>query len=203
MTAALRLPLLTLALGLAGCGPLVQIGSTDKPPVSLLTLSATTPPAPDTGPAPTSATVAVEVPAVPLPLQTLRLPVTTSAIEVRYLAGATWAEQPNRQFQRLLADTLAAKGVPVVDARTTRTSPARTLSGTLISFGLDVADPLNPVVRVRYDAQLGSSRTAPTVMLRRFDAEEPVAAQTPVAVAAALNRAANRVAVAVASWVTA
>ena len=28
---------------------------------------------------------------MPLPLQTLRLPVTTSAIEVRYLTGATWA----------------------------------------------------------------------------------------------------------------
>ncbi len=202
MTAALRLPVLTIALVLAGCGPLVQIGSTDKPPVSLLTLSATTPPATYAGPAPTSATVAVEVPAVPLPLQTLRLPVTTSAIEVRYLTGATWAEQPNRQFQRLLADTLAAKGVPVVDPRQTRTPPARTLTGTLSRFGLDVSDPASPVVRVRYDAQLGSSRTAPTVMLRRFDAEEPVAAQTPVAVAAALNRAANRVAVDVAAWVT-
>jgi cholesterol transport system auxiliary component len=192
-----------LVLALAGCGPLVQIGSTDKPPTSLLTLSATTPPATYTGPAPTSASLAVETPAVPLPLQTLRLPVTTSAIEVRYLTGATWAEQPNRQFQRLLADTLTAKGVPVVDARTTRTPPARTLTGTLMSFGLDVSDPLNPVVRVRYDAQLGTSRTAPTVMLRRFDAMEPVAAQTPVAVAAALNRAANRVAVEVAAWVTA
>jgi cholesterol transport system auxiliary component len=202
MTAALRLPVLTLALALTGCGPLVQIGSTDKPPVSLLTLSATTPPAAYSGPAPTSATVAVEVPAVPLPLQTLRLPVTTSAIEVRYLTGATWAEQPNRQFQRLLADTLAAKGVPVLDPRQTRTPPARTLTGTLSRFGLDVSDPASPVVRVRYDAQLGASRTAPTVMLRRFETEEPVAAQTPVAVAAALNRAANRVAVDVAAWVT-
>jgi cholesterol transport system auxiliary component len=202
MTAALRPPVLMLALLLTGCGPLVQIGSTDKPPVSLLTLSATTPPAAYAGPAPTSATIAVEVPAVPLPLQTLRLPVTTSAIEVRYLTGATWAEQPNRQFQRLLADTLAGKGVPVLDPRQTRTPPARTLTGTLSRFGLDVSDPASPVVRVRYDAQLGASRTAPTVMLRRFDAEEPVAAQTPVAVAAALNRAANRVAVDVAAWVT-
>ena len=202
MTAALRLPVIAFALSLAACGPLVQIGGNDKPPVSLLTLSATTPPAAYAGPAPTTASLAVETPAVPLPLQTLRLPVTTSANEVRYLTGATWAEQPNRQFQRLLADTLAAKGVAVVDPRATRTPPARTLTGTLASFGLDVSDPRNPVVRVRYDAQLGTNRTAPTVMLRRFDAEEPVVAQTPVAVAAALNRAANRVAVDVAAWVT-
>jgi cholesterol transport system auxiliary component len=195
-----------LALGVAfaasGCGPLVQIGGNSPAPVSLLTLSATTPPAAYAGPVPTAASLAVELPAVPLILQTLRLPVTTSAIEVRYLTGAAWAEQPNRQFQRLLADTLAAKGVPVLDPRQTRTPPARTLTGTLARFGLDVSDPASPVVRVRYDAQLGASRTAPTVLLRRFDAEEPVAAQTPVAVAAALNRAANRVAVDVAAWVT-
>lgn len=202
MTAVLRLSGLMAVLLLAGCGPLVQIGGNDKPPVSLLTLSATTPPASYVGPAPTSASLAVEIPAVPLPLQTLRLPVTTSATEVRYLTGATWAEQPNRQFQRLLADTLAAKGIAVVDPRATRTPPARTLTGTLGAFGLDVSDPMAPVVRVRYDAQLGTTRTAPTVMLRRFDAVEPVSAQTPVAVAAALNRAANRVALDVASWVT-
>jgi len=202
MSRAVRLPGLLMALALAGCGPLVQIGGNDKPPASLLMLAATTPPAPYAGPAPTSASLAVETPLVPLTLQTLRLPVTTSPTEVRYLTGATWAEQPNRQFQRLLADTLAAKGVAVVDPRASRTPAARTLSGTLSVFGLDVSDPLNPVVRVRYDAQLGSSRTAPTVMLRRFDDAEPVAAQTPVEVASALNRAANRVAVNVAGWVT-
>jgi len=202
MSRAVRLPSLLMALAFAGCGPLVQIGSNDKPPASLLTLATTTPPAPYAGPVPTSASLAVETPAVPLTLQTLRLPVTTSPTEVRYLTGATWAEQPNRQFQQLLADTLAAKGVAVVDPRASRTPAARTLSGTLSVFGLDVSDPLNPVVRVRYDAQLGSSRAATTVMLRRFDDAEPVAAQTPVEVAAALNRAANRVAVNVAGWVT-
>ena len=196
-----RIGLLALVL-LAGCGPLVQIGGNAPPAASLLTLSATTPPAPYAGPAPASGTVGVEIPAVPLTLQTLRLPVTNNATEVTYLVGASWAEQPNRQFQRLLSDTLAAKGVPVIDTRQARTPAVRSLTGTLRSFGLDVSDPAAPVVRVRYDAQLAGSRTAKDVMLRRFDAEEPVAAQTPVAVAAALNRAANRLAVEVAAWVS-
>lgn len=194
---------LLLAATLTGCGPLVQIGGNAAPPASLLTLSATTPPASYAGPVATTATLAVEIPAVPATLQTLRLPVTTSATETRYLVGATWAEQPNRQFQRLLADTLTARGIAIVDPRQSRTPPARTLSGTLASFGLDVTDPANPVVRVRYDAQLGGSRTATTVMLRRFDAAEPVTAQTPVEVAAALNRAANRVALEIAAWAAA
>ena len=193
---------LAAGLATAGCGPLVQIGGNSPPAASLLTLSATTPPTAYAGPAAAATTVGVEIPAVPMTLQTLRLPVANNATEVTYLVGATWAEQPNHQFQRLLADTLSAKGVAVIDTRQARTPPARSLTGTLRSFGLDVSDPSNPVVRVRYDAQLAGSRTAPNVMLRRFDAEEPVAAQTPVAVAGALNRAANRVAIDVAAWVT-
>jgi cholesterol transport system auxiliary component len=194
-------PQLLWLLLLAGCGPLVQIGGNAPAPTSLLTLSATTPPAAYAGPAKASATVGVETPAVPLLLQTLRLPVATSAGEVSYLVGAAWAEQPNRQFQRLLADTLAGKGIAVVDPRQARTPPARALTGTLRDFGLDVSDPAAPVVRVRYDAQISGSRTATTVMLRRFDAAEPVADLTPVTVAAALNRAANTVAIEVADWV--
>ena len=192
---------LLVALLLAGCGPLVQIGGNSAPAASLLTLSATTPPAPYAGPASAKATLGVEIPAVPLTLQTLRLPVTTSATETTYLVGASWAEQPNRQFQRLLADTLAARGIAVIDARQARTPPARSLTGSLGTFGLDVTDPANPVVRVRYDAQLSGIQAASTVMLRRFDTAEPVAEQTPVAVAAALNRAANRTALEVAGWI--
>ena len=192
---------LLLLVLLAGCGPLVQIGGNAPAPASLLTLSATTKPAAYAGPVPASGTVGVEIPAVPLVLQTLRLPVATSAGEVTYLTGAAWAEQPNRQFQRLLADTLAGKGIAVIDPRQARTPPARSLTGTLRDFGLDVSDPAGPVVRVRYDAQISGNRSATTVLLRRFDAAEPVADLTPVTVAAALNRAANTVAVQVADWV--
>lgn len=191
---------LLLTALLAGCGPLVQIGGNSPAAVSLLTINAVTQPVPYAGPMPSSGTVGIEIPAVPVTLQTLRLPVINNA-EITYLVGATWAEQPNRQFQRLLGDTLIAKGVAVIDARQARTPPARSLTGTLTTFSLDVTDPLKPVVRVRYDAQFSGNRTASTVMLRRFDASEPVTAQIPVEVAAALNRAANRVALDVASWI--
>jgi cholesterol transport system auxiliary component len=188
-------------LAVTACGPLVQIGGNAPAPQSLLTLSATTAPVAYAGPVASSTTLGIETPAVPATLQTLRIPVTTTATEVTYLVGATWAEQPNRQFQRLLAETLAAKGIAIIDTRQSRTPPARSLTGALIVFGLDVSDPAAAVVRVRYDAQVAGKRTAPTVLLRRFDATEAVATQTPVAVAAALNRAANRVAVDVAAWV--
>ena len=111
MTAVPRLSGLLAALLIAGCGPLVQIGGNAKPPASLLTLTATTPPAAYAGPAPTSASLAVETPAVPLPLQTLRLPVTTSATEVRYLTGATWDVQATSNYSlRLDAGPGGASG---------------------------------------------------------------------------------------------
>jgi cholesterol transport system auxiliary component len=200
MIACLRsFGLATLAL-LAGCGPLVQIGGNAPVPQSLLTITATANPRAYDGPSRQGDTIGIELPGVPATLQTLRLPVTTSASEVAYLVGATWAEQPNRQFQRLLADTLSASGVPVIDVRQSNVAPARRLTGTLRDFGLDMRNPGQPVVRVRYDAQLADPRAPQALLLRRFDASEPAADQRPAAVAAALNRAANRIAADVAGW---
>ncbi len=188
-------------LGLAACGPLVQIGGHSKPPAALLTLTASATPRPYAGPTPITATIGVEVPAAPAMLQTLRLPVTTSDTGIAYLVGADWAEQPNQLFQRLLVDTIAAGGTAVVDLRQSNIPPARLLSGTLRSFGLDVRDAGHPQVRIRYDAQLSGPRGATGLGIRRFEAAEPVSSQAPAAVAAALNRAANRVAADVATWV--
>ena len=185
---------------LSGCGPLVQIGGNAPIPQSLLTITASATPRAYDGPSRQGDTIGVELPGVPATLQTLRLPVTTSASEVTYLVGATWAEQPNRQFQRLLADTLAASGIPVIDVRQSNLAPARRLTGSLREFGLDVRDPGQPQVRIRYDAQLADPRAPQALLLRRFEASEPAADQRPAAVAAALNRAANRVAADVAGW---
>lgn len=198
-------PVLTIAaaLCLAACGPLVQIGGNAKPPESLLTLAATAPPRAYAGPARAAETIAIDLPGVPATLQTLRLPVATSATEVTYLVGAAWAEQPNRQFQRLLVDTLAANGLAVIDQRQSNIAPARNITGTLREFGLDVRDLANPQVRVRYDAQLTGPRSATgttPVSLRRFEASLPAPDQRPTAVAAVLNAAANQVAAEVAAW---
>ena len=192
-------------VGVAACGPLVQIGGNDKAPASLLALRATAVAAP--GVATTTdprATVLVLVPAVPGILQTVRLPVTTTDTSVAYLTGATWAEQPNREFQRVLADTIAARGIPVLDPHQATAASGRTLSGTLLDFGLDVRNPAAAVVRVRFDAALtGSAVKGATTpfAIRRFDASVPVATQNPTDVAIALNTAANTVAADVAAWI--
>ena len=190
--------LATLVL-LASCGPLVQIGGNDTPPASLLTLRATATPG-AIAPAAKPATVMVVVPAAAGALQTLRVPVTVSEVELQYLVGATWSEQPNRLFRRVLADTIVARGLIVIDPRGPSPRADMTLSGTLADFGLDVRVLGNPHVNVRYDAVLNSS-TGTLIAARRFDASAPVADKSPAVVGAALNDAANRVAGDVSDWV--
>ena len=191
-------PVAALAL-LTGCGPLVQVGGNVPAPDALLVLRADAPRPEWAGPTALGDTLAVAVPDVPAELQTLRLPVQVSAATLQYLAGASWSEQPGRQFQRLLADTIAGAGVAVIDSRGGTVPAARALTGHLREFGLDVRGAA--VVRVRYDAQLAGPRGAGTVALRSFVAEEKVDSQQPAVVAAALNRAANRLAGEVAVWV--
>lgn len=197
---------LTMIATLAACGPLVQIGGNAKAPASLLALRATAVPPADAASASSDprATILVLVPAVPGTLQTLRLPVIVTDTTVEYLTGATWAEQPNREFQRVLADTIAAKGIPVIDPRQATAADGRTLSGTLLDFSLDVRNPAAAVVRVRFDAALtgiGATGAAGSFAIRRFDASVAVASQNPTDVATALNTAANSVAADVAAWI--
>ena len=200
MRAITTAPLLlaTLAL-LVSCGPLVQIGGNDAPPAMLLTLRATATPV-ATAPATTPVTVMVLPPAAAGALQTLRLPVTVGDVELQYLVGATWSEQPNRLFRRVLADTIVARGLIVIDPRGPSPRADMTLSGTLADFGLDVRVAANPQVNVRYDAVLNSTNGT-LIAARRFEASAPVASKSPAVVGAALNDAANRVAGEVADWV--
>lgn len=191
---------LGLAAALAACGPLVQIGGNDKPPAALFTLRAT--PRPMPAQADPTKLLLVAQPVVPGALQTLRVPVITRDTELAYLAGATWIEQPSRLFQRLLADVVGASGVTVLTPRVNGPIPALQLGGQLLEFGLDVREPANPQVRVRFDAIL-VGRDGQLVGARRFEVAQPTPSQTPADVAAALNSAANEVANQVASWVAA
>ena len=194
----MRTPVLVALLGLAACGPLVQIGGNDKAPVALLTLRATAGAAtPARNP---SATLSVVTPLVAGPLQTLRLPVITKDTELAYLTGATWAEQPAKQFARVLADTIGARGVTILDARQSAVGATRQLAGTLVDFGVDARGSAGLAVVVRYDALL-TGNGGRALGVRRFDGRAAIASNDPAVVGAALNVVANQVAGEVADWV--
>lgn len=189
-TLALLAPLLTLA----GC---ISFGA--KPPPSLLTLQAASAVAVgEVQRAPGSPTVTIAVPSVPQELATLRLPVRSTATTVAYLKDAQWVEPINRQFARLLSDTITTRvGRVVVGSTAFGTDPGAALTGDLRSFGVDAAS--NEAV-VTYDATLIRAAGVP-LEKRRFEARVAMGVIEPVAVGNALNQAANQVAGEVADWV--
>lgn len=193
MTIRALLPLGLVAL-LSGC---ISFG--EDPPPSLLTLTpvaAIQPGATQTASAGQSITVVT--PTVPLALATARVPVYSGDTEIAYVKDAQWVEQPNKLFQRLLSETIAARtGRPVLSPRQFSFDPGVRIAGQLLNFGVD-AGAREAVVT--FDAAISREGGA-SVETRRFEARAPVSEIEREAVGLALNEAANRVAADVAAWV--
>jgi len=185
-----------LALPLSACLGLKP----PKPPATLFTLTAPQPASLPARRAAAGNAVTIAVPTVPATLQTVRIPVQTSATEFAYLKHGQWMETPNQLFARLLSDTVSTRtNMVVLDPRQTTHDPGHRLTGQLLAFDLDMTDRANPHVHVRYDAALTLAGDG-GVNTRRFEVTLPVAAQDEHSVSRALNDAANQVAVQVAQW---
>jgi cholesterol transport system auxiliary component len=185
-------PLAALFL-LTGC---LSFGG--KAPKQLIRLTPeVTAPAGDMGSANLHDALVVLDPETDRRLDVERVPVQVDETTVAYLKDATWVERPARQFRRLLAETIRAKGKRiVVESGDTSEGGRSTLAGRLLDMGYDAR---SQSVVVRFDA----IRTQPggQVVSRRFEAVVPGVAPEAEAVAPALNKAANDVASQVADWV--
>ena len=196
MIRTFRTPLL-LALGavtLSGC---FSLGG--KPPPFLLTLDADA--APTAGAARTAAeasTLTILIPTAPQKLRTQRIPVQQDGASVAYVKDAQWVEAPQRLFQRLISETVAARsGRVVLDEGQYLTAPGEQLAGQLMEFGVDARTGEAVVV---YQAMLVAAG-GKNVTQRRFEARESLGGVVEAKpVGEALTRAANRVAVDVAGW---
>lgn len=192
----LRTPLLsaTLVLTLSGC-----IGLGGKTPPFLLTMDADA--APTAGAARTAAeaaTLTILIPTAPQKLRTTRIPVQQDGASVTYVKDAQWVEAPSRLFQRLVSETVAARTSRVVlDEGQYLTAPGEQLAGQLMEFGVDARS--NEAVVV-FQAMLVSAG-GKTVTQRRFEVRESIGGKVEAKpVGEALTRAANKVAVDVATW---
>lgn len=187
---------LALLLPLAAC---VSFG--EKPPESLMTLSATDQlPAGDARPLTPENSIIVYPPTTAQMLATDHVAVRTGDTSIAYLKDARWSEVPARLFADLLSDTIAARTDRVViDRRQYALAPGARLSGKLEAFELDSG---KGEVVVIYDAVLVAGEGKPPAS-RRFEARAKTASEKPGPVGRALNDAANQVAAAVADWVKA
>lgn len=187
---------LAMAAACAALGGCVSFGA--KPPPSLLTISSARTLAPDTERrAGNGEAIAVLTPLVPQAIANTRVAVADGDTAIAYVKDAQWVEPPARLFQRLLAETVAVEtGRVVIDPRQFAFAGAAQLSGTLLRFGVDARSREAVIV---YDAALSNDRGR-NVRTKRFEARVPIAEVAPDEAGRALNRAANQVAGAVASW---
>lgn len=196
MIRRIRTPLLAL-LGAATLSACFSLGG--KPPPFLLTLDPDA--APATGTARTAAdaaTLTILIPTAPQKLRTTRIPVQQDDASIAYVQDAQWVEAPQRLFQRLVSETVAARTSRVVlDEGQYLTAPGEQLAGQLMEFGVDARSNEALVV---YQAMLVSAG-GKTVTQRRFETREPIGGKVKAKpVGEALTRAANRVALDVAAW---
>ena len=142
-------------------------------------------------------TVTIGVPVVAKELRAVRVPVQVSPTQVAYVTGLQWVDTPDRLFQGLLAETVRrTTGRVVLDSQQATLDPGLVVSGQLQRFGFDQA---SGDVIVRYDAAKSTAGGA-RVDTRRFEARTPASGDAAT-VGPALNQAANRVALDVASWI--
>ena len=138
----------------------------------------------------------IQTPEAPRKLDTNRVPVQINASSIAYVKDAFWADKPARLMQQLLSESVSAKtGHLVLSEVDAGGKAARFISGSLLEFGVDAAT--NEAVVVFDAAKI--TRGNPTEK-RRFEARRPVAAVEAAPVAAALNEAANEVALQIAEW---
>lgn len=198
----MKLPLrvaapIALAFALSACSLSGLMGG-GKAPAMLLSL---TPEAPLPDQIMRSAnageTVTIGVPVVAKELRAVRVPVQVSPTQVAYVTDLQWVDTPDRLFQGLLAETVRrTTGRVVLDSQQATLDPGLVVSGQLQRFGYDQA---SGDVIVRYDAAKSTAGGA-RVETRRFEARAPASGDAAT-VGPALNQAANRVALEVASWI--
>jgi cholesterol transport system auxiliary component len=176
----------------------VSIGG-GKPPPQLLNITAANGVGADTQRSATAGeAIVIGMPTVPQAIAVNRVAVSDGPVTIAYVKDAVWVEPPPRLFQRLLAETVAAKtGKVVVDPRQFAMTPGTQLSGTLLAFGIDAQRQEAVVV---YDASISRDR-GKRVETRRFEARVGVGVIDAVNSGTAINKAANKVAADVAAWV--
>lgn len=182
-----------LAAPLAGC---ISLGA--EPPEQLLTLTPaqTAPAGAATSGDPASALAVLE-PDADQRLDVDRVPVQISDSSLAYLKNATWVDRPAVLFQRLLVETIRARGDRLVVGESDLGYAAATkLSGQLLDMGYDAS---SGEVVVRFDAVL--QQADGQVRTQRFESRVAGVEPDAASVAPALNQAANEVAAQVADWV--
>lgn len=183
-------------LTLAACGSLLPTGEDGKTPARRFSLAM---PATDSAPS-MNAALRVEDFEAPAELAVDRIVVRKDAQEVLYAKGARWTDKPARLMRGLVSDYLKSANSAIVASATQIDVPITyRLSGRLSAFQVRVTESTTTAT-VRFEALLNNTRNRVPVA-RVFSAQQTATSDSPAAMAAAINGAANQVAHDVTAWV--
>lgn len=188
----------SLIVALSGCGPLISLGGDSKPP----TLYSLTPPRPADDAekrAPLDATLVISEPAASDAIDSRRIALKPSDLEVRYYSGVRWTDRAPRLMQTLLVSSFSGT-VTTAAADTMPVTPTYRLTSRLIAFEARYPRPKAPVATVEMELQLYSTRPLSLVATTRITSEKAAASDRSAAISGAFNAAAQDVASQAVTW---
>lgn len=175
----------------------VSLGNAEAPPAFLVLTAQSTADVETVNSSNAEDSVVILIPDVPRTIDTNRIPVQINDSSIAYIQGAFWADKPAKLMQELIAETITAtSGKLVLDVAQSNGLSKNRISGTLSKFGIDEKES---AAIVRYDAiklNIGGK-----IEKRRFEARRNVSIIDAAQAGAALNEAANEVAIAIANWI--
>lgn len=135
-------------------------------------------------------TLLVMVPDVAAPYDTTRMAYATQPSQVAYFAHLQWGERPAQMIQPLLVETLRATGTfgSVESPPYTTGHVAYALRSELTQLRQDFTTA-TPVLRLALHVELEDEDHGRVLLARDIAVDEPMAAATPEAGAAAANEA--------------
>jgi cholesterol transport system auxiliary component len=193
--------LLALAVpALSGCAAIGAL-RTAASPLETYTLTAASAPAPGGA---TGRHIIVETPAASGAIDTDRILVKPSPLQVQYLAGARWIDPAPELLQALMVESLQNTGAFRFVTRTTAGPfPDYTLLSEIIDFQAEATtDPEFPLLaRVTMSVAVVRDEDNAIIASRRFSAVRPAAAADAPFVVGAFNEAADDVLNQMTGWV--
>jgi cholesterol transport system auxiliary component len=185
---------------LAACGPLGAL-RTAAAPLEAYTLQ---PAAFRPGATATGRHLLVEPPATSGAIDTDRILVKPSPLQVQYLSGARWIDSVPDLVQALIVETLQNTGAfRFVTRTTTGPFPDYTLLSEILDFQAEATgDPELPLqIRVTFSLALVREDDGAIVSSRRVTASRPAASAATADVVTAFNAATDQALAETASWI--
>lgn len=185
----------TAMLALGACGPLIGF-SNNKEPSTLYTLEA---PTANAASAPLPVSLMVEEPAASDVLDSRRIALKPSPLEVQYYAGARWTDRAPSLVQRLLATALAS-AVSDVSADRMPLAPDYRLQTRLVDFQTVYAQKGVPVATVTLELKLFSRQPSAMTGLTTVHSAVTAASDRMPAIIEAFNAATKDAVTQAATW---